>query len=389
MVHKDNHNWLSQFILWLFFIFASLGINNTQAESFEEGKEAYQAKDYNRALEILEPLAEQGNSQAQVTLGIMYDNGHGVPLDQSEAIKWYIKAAKQGVPVVQHDVGVKYFQGQGVKQDYEQAAYWWEQSASAGLSESQFNLGLMYYRGLGIEQDYKKASELFFAAAKQGHGNAQYSLAVMYAFGQGVEKDFTRALPWFRKSAAQGVAQAQFNLGVLYENGHGLEKDLKIAREWYQRAATQGLQDASKKLAELDKLKSTDVITHPDASSLSLASPPPTIASTTPPTHPVSKSGIKREDWVRLQHPKTYTLQLSSVLNEKDVVKFIKENNLGDEAAYIKVVVKGITRFTALYGAFNTFEQAQNAILKLPKNIQQIKPWVRNFGILQELLKKS
>jgi len=387
MAHIENHNRLYQSILWLCLIFASLGITNAHAENFEAGKEAYQAKDYKRALEILKPLAELGNSQAQVTLGIMYDNGHGVPLDQTEAFKWYKKAAKLGDPVVQHDVGVKYFQGQGVKQDYQQAAYWWEQSANAGLADSQFNLGLMYYRGLGIEQDYKKASELFFAAAKQGHGNAQYSLAVMYAFGQGVEKDYTRALPWFRKSAAQGVPQAQFNLGVLYENGHGLEKDLKLAREWYQRAATQGVQEARKKLTELDKVESTAAITHPEASSLS--SPTPTTTSTTLPTQSVSESGFKREDWVMQQHPKTYTLQLSSVLNEKDVVKFIKENNLGDKAAYIKVVVKGITRYTALYGVFNTYEQAQNAVQQLPKNIQQISPWIRNFGILQELLKKS
>lgn len=388
MMQIDNHYRFIRFLVWLLFFITPFAVTSTLAATFEEGKEAYQAKDYKRAIEILKPLAEQGNSQAQVTLGIMYDNGHGVPLDQTEAFNWYVKAAKQGDPIVQHDVGVKYFQGQGVDQDYQQAAYWWEQSANAGLADSQFNLGLMYYRGLGIEQDYKKASELFFAAAKQGHGNAQYSLAVMYAFGQGVEKDYSRALPWFRKSAAQGIAQAQFNLGVLYENGHGLDKDLKIAREWYKRAAEQGLQEAQNKLVQLEKTATPETVKHPEASTLSKSTPAAPQDSGAN-SLPVSTGKIKREDWVMQQHPKTYTLQLSSLLSENEVLKFINDNNLGDNAAYIKVVVKGTTRYTALYGVYKTYEQAQNAAQNLTKSLQQIKPWVRNFGILQELIEKS
>ena len=39
------------------------------AASYEEGKQAFLNKDYARALEILRPLAEEGNSQAQITLG--------------------------------------------------------------------------------------------------------------------------------------------------------------------------------------------------------------------------------------------------------------------------------------------------------------------------------
>ncbi len=346
------------------------------AQTFEEGKAAYQVKDYQRALEIIRPLAQKGNSQAQVTLGIMYDFGHGVPKDSQEAIKWYIKAAKQGIPIVQHDVGVKYFQGQGVEQDYQQAAYWWEQSANAGLADSQYNLGLMYYRGLGIQQDYKKAAELFLAAAEQGYSNAQYSLAVIHAFGQGMEKDYVKALIWFRKAAAQGVAQAQFNLGVLYENGYGLDKDLQIARQWYKQAADQGLQEARNKLAELDKrkIKEDKIIAHPEVDFL------PSL---------VAEGGIKRRDWVIRQPPDTYTLQLVSLLSEKESLKYIKKNNLADNAAYFKVIVKGTARYTVIYGAYNTYNQAQRAIKQLPKNLREGNPWVRNFGILQGLLSKG
>jgi TPR repeat protein len=375
------------------------------AQDFEDGKAAYEAKDYKKALEILLPLAEQGNSQAQVTLGIMYDYGQGVEKDPAEAMKWYVKAAEQGIPVVQHDVGVKYFQGSGVKQDYLEAAKWWEMSANAGLADSQFNLGLLYYRGLGVETDYQKAAELFRKASEQDHPHAQYSLAVMNAFGQGMEKDYEEALKWFRESAEHGVPQAQFNLGVFYENGYGLPKNMDTAKQWYAKAAKQGLEEAKQKMEELSQR-----ITHPETASLpetAVTAPAETPATTTVPVSEpepesapapapappavatparVTDSGIRREDWVLLQKPDSYTLQLSSLLSENDALKFIRSNRLETEAAYIQVVVNNTTRYTVIHGVYSTHAEAEQAIKRLPANLQKDKPWVRNFGVLQKLL---
>jgi len=41
-------------------------------------------------------LAELGDASAQVTLGVNYGWGRGVPQDYAEAVKWYRKAAAQG-----------------------------------------------------------------------------------------------------------------------------------------------------------------------------------------------------------------------------------------------------------------------------------------------------
>jgi WD40 repeat protein len=40
--------------------------------------------------------AEQGNADAQYSLGFMYENGRGVPRDDTAAASWYQKAAEQG-----------------------------------------------------------------------------------------------------------------------------------------------------------------------------------------------------------------------------------------------------------------------------------------------------
>jgi TPR repeat protein len=378
---------LRSFFLFVFFVFSA----SLYAATYEDGKQAYLNKEYDRALSILKPLAQAGDSQAQITMGLMYDYGHGVEKNPSESIKWYRMAAEQGVPLVQHDLGVKYFQGQGVEQNYLEAAKWWELSANAGIADSQFNLGLMHYRGIGIPKDYVKAAQLFEAAAEQGHGNAQYSLAVMYAFGQSKPKDYATALTWFNKSAEQNIAQAQFNLGVFHENGYGVAKDLNKAREWYQLAAEQGLQEAIQKLQTLGSEKSVIAGKSPTVSpksstpALSTAKTPGSAsAAINPPV--TSQNRLNISDWLRQRAPDNYTLQLASVINENDIINYLKQSGLDSKAGYIVVIVNGITRYTAIYGLYDTYQNAELAVSELPPTIQRSKPWIRNTGILQGLL---
>ena len=66
------------------------------AQDFQKGLEAYENGDYATALKEWEPLAEGGNSRAQFNLGVMYDDGQGVPQDDKEAVRLYTLAAEQG-----------------------------------------------------------------------------------------------------------------------------------------------------------------------------------------------------------------------------------------------------------------------------------------------------
>jgi len=60
------------------------------------GLGAYQSGDYATALRELTPLAKQGDARAQFSLGVMYEDGKGVPQDYKTAVKWYRLAAEQG-----------------------------------------------------------------------------------------------------------------------------------------------------------------------------------------------------------------------------------------------------------------------------------------------------
>ena len=78
------------------------------AQDFQKGLEAAQNGDFDTALKEWKPLAESGNSVAQFNLGLIYDNGWGVPQDYKEAVKWYRLAAKQGNAWAQNNLGVVY-----------------------------------------------------------------------------------------------------------------------------------------------------------------------------------------------------------------------------------------------------------------------------------------
>ena len=59
----------------------------------EQAFAAYNASDYSQALRLFKPLAQQGNAEAQNSLGVMYAKGQGVAQDYQQALAWYKKAA--------------------------------------------------------------------------------------------------------------------------------------------------------------------------------------------------------------------------------------------------------------------------------------------------------
>jgi len=62
----------------------------------EDADAAMKRHDYKTALRLIRPLAEQGDANAQYNLGVLYDNGLGVPQDRVRAYMWLNLAAMQG-----------------------------------------------------------------------------------------------------------------------------------------------------------------------------------------------------------------------------------------------------------------------------------------------------
>jgi TPR repeat protein len=91
------------------------------AGQFEDGKAAAERGDYAEPMQLLRPLADQGDADAQNGLGSLYTFGRGVPQDFAQAYMWYRKAANQGNHKAQNSLGFMYDKGWGVPQDFAQA----------------------------------------------------------------------------------------------------------------------------------------------------------------------------------------------------------------------------------------------------------------------------
>jgi TPR repeat protein len=126
---------------------------------YEDGKAAYKAGDYVRARQIWTPLAMQGNSRAQHSLGQMYERAQGVDRDLEEALRWYRRAAEQGHALSQYRVAVAYAFGLGgVLKDDATAVRWVHRAAENGHRKSQQILARVYETGeLGVTRDERKA----------------------------------------------------------------------------------------------------------------------------------------------------------------------------------------------------------------------------------------
>lgn len=76
------------------------------------------------AADLYRRAADQGHSDSQYCLGILYSDGEGVAQDEVEAAAWFRKAAEQGNMSAMVSLGVAYKDGCGVPQDYAQGVMW-------------------------------------------------------------------------------------------------------------------------------------------------------------------------------------------------------------------------------------------------------------------------
>ncbi len=75
-------------------------------DAYEDGFAAYANRNYAAALRFWAPIAEDGNVRAQNSMGILYQNGQGVPRDKAIAFKWYLRAALNGSTDAQYNIGL-------------------------------------------------------------------------------------------------------------------------------------------------------------------------------------------------------------------------------------------------------------------------------------------
>ncbi|MEM9360444.1 MAG: C39 family peptidase [Pseudomonadota bacterium] len=186
-------------------------------------------------------VADEGDRQAQLVLGMRYREGTGVPRDYKEALKWYRKCADQGSAEGMDNVGFMYLRGWGVPENFNIAAAYFKASAAENHDQALFNLGNCYFSGQGVEQDYDLAIDSWRRAAEVGHDDATWRLATLYAAGEALPRNRKKAEELCERIAEKGHPNGVLLLGELYAT----QGKQDAARKWWANAAKHGSAQAS------------------------------------------------------------------------------------------------------------------------------------------------
>ena len=196
--------------------------------------------DNKKGLETVRGIANSGNANAQLLVGIMYQMGVGGDGRQVDAAYYFRMAAEQGLASAQTNLGKCYLAGDGVPEDNKKAFEWFEKAAKQDDAEGQFHLGRCYEKGWGTEKIENLAFQFYFKSANQGYANAQIQVGFCYLEGIGVYANENGAFEWFKKAAEQDNPDGQYLLGACYTEGTGVIKNPYEAVKWYKKAAEQG-----------------------------------------------------------------------------------------------------------------------------------------------------
>jgi TPR repeat protein len=143
----------------LFALFAASALGAGPADSqFRSGLSAYNGGDYQKAIQIWQPLAEREDAASQAGLGFIYQRGLGVEVDHKKAAYWLRKAAEHGQPEGQMLLGSLYFYGQGVPQSYIQAFAWCDLAQDNGAEAGGCRDAAL--QSIGSNKDLQEAFRL-------------------------------------------------------------------------------------------------------------------------------------------------------------------------------------------------------------------------------------
>lgn len=223
-----------------------------------------------KAFLVAEEQANNGDEQAALLLGMLYDRGIGTGRDPAKAVYWYEQAGAN--PVSQFILGTYTVEGKDIAMNKDKGLELLQQSAAGHFSSADFNLAVLAHNdnkaflpaliksyelgnnhaGIVLADYYlaqsdknsdleplQKAKKIYTGLAEKGDSHAQLKLAFMLDKGLGSVPDSLAAQRWYTASAEQGNALSQYLLGQFYQVGQIGEPDYNLAKEWYKKASTQ------------------------------------------------------------------------------------------------------------------------------------------------------
>lgn len=200
-----------------------------------------------KSYEQILKTAEQGDANAQNTIGLSYFSNKKDKDNIKKAFKWFAKSAEQNHPAALFNLASLYQSGQGTEQNTKKAKELFEKSASLGNREALYVVGTMHQ----AKGEFDKAAIFIKMSAEKGYLEAQNRFGYFYSEGLGVPRNDNIAHYWYLKAAKGGLAKAQYNVAQDYYLGLGVEKNENTALLWYKKSAKGGFKQSQEILTKL------------------------------------------------------------------------------------------------------------------------------------------
>lgn len=159
------------------------------------------------------------NQSSCVNLGLMFQDGTGVPRDTGKATTLFQGACNAGVGAGCERFGSALLNGSGIVADAPRAADTFKKGCDLRNASSCNRLALMNVRKEGGQTDTVKAVALFEKSCNLGDAFGCGNLANHLASGDGVPRDPTRAASLRKTACDKGDAQACRALGTTPDAG--------------------------------------------------------------------------------------------------------------------------------------------------------------------------
>ena len=164
--------------------------------------EYIQDEDYESAYKLVRPAAEEGHSDFEHILGVLYRDGKFVQQSFDLAVYWLTKSALKGDSNSQVLLGQIFAFDFGGLGNIDEGIKWLTESAASDNSLACTYLGEVHAKGWKTgTPDYVSAVRAFAKGSELGSIESKQKLAYYYSNGLGVLKDDHR-LPIERKAEA-------------------------------------------------------------------------------------------------------------------------------------------------------------------------------------------
>jgi TPR repeat protein len=189
-------------------------------------------------------LASESFPVACACYGWCLQNGQGIPVNFTEATKYFQRAADRGNADGANSLAVCLDLGRGLEQDPERSTLYYHNAASQHHPAGMNNIGRCLEYGQAIAKDVIRAAKYYRLSADLKNADGANNFGICLERGLGVKANIDLAAEYYRKAADAGHADGSNNFGFCLEHGRGVAQNIELAAEYYGRAADCGHPEA-------------------------------------------------------------------------------------------------------------------------------------------------